>query len=102
MEAIALIAIVAIAAVIVVVKNKYTGAGSGVAAGQPVVRAAVQNAPAIEAGIDEETVAAIMAAISCMTDSESGTTYAVRSINRAQSGRPAWCFAGMQQNTRPF
>lgn len=59
-------------------------------------------APAVQAGIEEETVAAIMAAVSCMTDQASGVGYAVRSINRAKSDRPVWGFAGMQQNTRPF
>lgn len=72
------------------------------AAAQDAPKAAAFQAPAVETGIEEETVAAIMAAVSCMAGTAAGTQYAVKSINRAADARPVWGFAGMQQNTRPF
>lgn len=87
--------------------NSATKGGEAVkAAPAPAVakaqNAAAPQAPLVQAGIEEETVAAIMAAVSCMTDAGPDMQYAVRSINRAKSERPVWGFAGMQQNTRPF
>lgn len=87
--------------------NSTTKGGAAVkAAPVPAVQktqnTAVAQVPAVQAGIEEETVAAIMAAVSCMSDSGSNTHYAVRNINRAKIERPVWGFAGMQQNTRPF
>lgn len=64
--------------------------------------AAAAGLPVVQAGIEEETVAAIMAAISCMTEPDSGARYVVKSISRSKSERPVWGFAGIQQNTRPF
>ena len=59
------------------------------------------QAAVIEDGIEEEVVAAIMAAVS-MTMGE-GSSYTVKSIRRAaKEGRPAWAMAGMIENTRPF
>ncbi len=58
--------------------------------------------PIVQTGIEEETVAAIIAAISCMSGGLTGVQYSVRSISRAKESRPVWGFAGMQQNTRPF
>lgn len=66
----------------------------------PVLRpAASLNA----VGIEEETVAAISAAVySYMDITSPGVSYAIKSISRATGKRPVWGFAGMQQNTRPF
>lgn len=59
--------------------------------------------PEIQSGIDDETVAAISAAIyACMDSAAAGTQYVIRSVKRAAGERPVWGFAGMQQNTRPF
>ncbi len=59
----------------------------------------VPAAPVVEAGIDEETVAAITAAIVAY-EQETGKTMRIRSIQRTQ--RPAWAAAGIAENTRPF
>lgn len=74
----------------------------------PAPQAAVVPAPAdasvqVEAGIEEEVVAVIMAAVSAM-QAESGApgAFAVKSIRRSREARPAWSVAGLQQNTRPF
>lgn len=69
----------------------------------PVVRVASAPSPVVQAGIDEETVAVISAAVySCMDSAAMGTQYAISGIKRAAGERPVWGFAGMQQNTRPF
>lgn len=68
----------------------------------PVVPAS-PAAPVVQQGIEEETVAAISAAVyCCMAEADPGVSYAIKSINRVTGGRPVWGFAGMQQNTRPF
>ncbi len=63
-------------------------------------------APAVQTGIEEETVAVISAAVySCLESSGGAAAYAIKSISRghaAGGGRPVWGFAGMQHNTRPF
>lgn len=54
-------------------------------------------------GTDEEAVAVISAAVYAYLEEESpGVSYQIAAIDRAKSTRPAWGFAGMQQNTRPF
>lgn len=58
-------------------------------------------APAVEDGIEEETVAAIMAAISMVMGGDA-KSYAVKSIRRSSVGRPVWAQAGLADNTRPF
>ncbi|WP_294497377.1 sodium pump decarboxylase subunit gamma [uncultured Gemmiger sp.] len=59
-------------------------------------------APAVEAGIPGEVVAAIAAAVYCLE----GGSVTVKSIRRKQqpagSRRGAWGQAGVVQNTRPF
>lgn len=101
-------AILLILILIVQLTSRLVGSGETGGKAQVKEMAAViaapkaQNMPVIQAGIEEETVAAIMAAISCMTDSDSGARYAVRSISRVKGERPVWASAGMQQNTRPF
>lgn len=74
----------------------------------PAVKPAVSaapTAPVVQSGIEEETVAAISAAVysTLNTASSSGdVSYVIKSISRATGGRPVWGFAGMQHNTRPF
>ena len=58
-------------------------------------------APAVEDGIEEKTVAAIMAAISMVMGGDA-KSYAVKSIRRSSVGRPVWAQAGLADNTRPF
>lgn len=101
---IVLIMVVELTSRIVNSAEKGSGAAPAKAESAAVVvqNTAALQAPRVQAGIEEETVAAIMAAVSCMADSVSGTKYAVKNISRATSGRPVWGFAGMQQNTRPF
>jgi sodium pump decarboxylase gamma subunit len=62
-------------------------------------------APFVQAGIEEETVAAISAAVYCCLENATGAgapAYAIKSISRASGVRPVWGFAGMRENTRPF
>jgi sodium pump decarboxylase gamma subunit len=69
------------------------------------VKAAPVAAPApfVQAGIEEETVAAISAAVySCLDSGPSVPAYTIKSISRASGARPVWGFAGMRDNTRPF
>lgn len=58
-------------------------------------------APVVEDGIEEETVAVIMAAISAMSSAE-GKKLVLKSVNTAKPQRPAWSTAGIIDNTRPF
>jgi sodium pump decarboxylase gamma subunit len=63
------------------------------------------SAPVVQAGIEEETVAVISAAVySCLENAPgvSAPAYAIQSISRASGVRPVWGFAGMRENTRPF
>ncbi len=59
-----------------------------------------KKAPVVQAGISDEVVAAIAAAVAMM--SADGKTYAVRRISRASGGRSAWAAAGIADNTRSF
>jgi sodium pump decarboxylase gamma subunit len=76
------------------------------AAPAPVKAAPVAApAPLVQAGIEEETVAAISAAVYTCLEGASGAgapAYAIKSIARASGVRPVWGFAGMRENTRPF
>ncbi len=59
-------------------------------------------APVVEAGVPDEVVAVIAAAIAAMSD---GTTrYTVRRISpaRQKGARPVWAAAGIAENTHPF
>jgi sodium pump decarboxylase gamma subunit len=67
----------------------------------PVAKAETAPAPVVEAGIEEETVAVIMAAISAMSAS-SGKKLVLKSVKTAKPQRPAWSTAGIIENTRPF
>ena len=58
-------------------------------------------APVVEDGIEEETVAVIMAAISAMSSAE-GKKLVLKSVKTAKPQRPAWSTAGIIDNTRPF
>ncbi len=58
-------------------------------------------APAVEDGIEEETVAVIMAAISAMYAS-TGKKAVLKSVKTAKPQRSAWAAAGIAENTRPF
>lgn len=58
-------------------------------------------APVVEDGIEEETVAVIMAAISAMSSAE-GKKLVLKSVKTAKPQRPAWSTAGIIENTRPF
>lgn len=66
-------------------------------------KAVAKPAPAmtVESGIEEETVAVIMAAISAMS-SESGKRLVLKSVKTAKPQRPVWSTAGIADNTRPF
>ena len=66
----------------------------------PAVTAA-PAAPVIEDGIEEETVAVIMAAISAMS-STSGKNLVLKSVKTSKPQRSAWSSAGVIENTRPF
>lgn len=56
------------------------------------------GAPAVEAGIPEEVVAAIAAAVSCLSPGA-----ALRSVRRCAGGpQSAWRAAGLLESTRPF
>jgi len=58
---------------------------------------------AVQEGIDEETVAVISAAVSCMMQEIAPrTAFAVTGIQRSNLARPTWRDAGLQQNTRSF
>ena len=73
-------------------------------AAPPAPKAAPPAAPAakapmkIEQGIGDETVAAIVAAITAMT----GGKAVIRSVKRSREARSNWAQAGVVQNTQPF
>lgn len=77
--------------------KKAAEAAKAVAKPEPI-KAAV---PVVEDGIEEETVAVIMAAISAMSSAE-GKKLVLKSVKTAKPQRPAWSTAGIIDNTRPF
>ena len=77
--------------------KKATEAAKAAAKPEPVKVAA----PVVEDGIEEETVAVIMAAISAMSSAE-GKKLVLKSVKTAKPQRPAWSTAGIIDNTRPF
>lgn len=77
--------------------KKAAEAAKTVAKPEPVKVAA----PVVEDGIEEETVAVIMAAISAMSSAE-GKKLVLKSVKTAKPQRPAWSTAGIIDNTRPF
>ncbi len=78
--------------------QKKTASPPVAAPATPEVQAAV---PCVEDGIEEETVAAIMAAIAVVMGGDV-KNYSVKSIRRSSVGRPVWAQAGLADNTRPF
>lgn len=76
---------------------KAAEAAKAVAKPEPIKAAA----PVVEDGIEEETVAVIMAAISAMSSAE-GKKLVLKSVKTAKPQRPAWSTAGIIDNTRPF
>lgn len=58
-------------------------------------------APAVEDGIEEEVVAAIMGALSVMYEG-SGKKPVLKGVKAAKPRRSAWSAAGIMDNTRPF
>ena len=67
----------------------------------PAAPPAAKPAPAVEAGIPGEVVAAIAAAVCCLEDG--AAIQSVRRLPRASAlRRDAWGQAGLAQNTRPF
>ena len=77
--------------------RKADEAAKAVAKPEPIKAAA----PVVEDGIEEETVAVIMAAISAMSSAE-GKKLVLKSVKTAKPQRPAWSTAGIIDNTRPF
>lgn len=77
--------------------KKAAEAAKAVAKPEPIKAAA----PVVEDGIEEETVAVIMAAISAMSSAE-GNKLVLKSVKTAKPQRPAWSTAGIIDNTRPF
>lgn len=77
--------------------KKVAEAAKAVAKPEPIKVAA----PVVEDGIEEETVAVIMAAISAMSSAE-GKKLVLKSVKTAKPQRPAWSTAGIIDNTRPF
>ena len=77
--------------------KKAAEAAKAVAKPEPIKAAA----PVVEDGIEEETVAVIMAAISTMSSAE-GKKLVLKSVKTAKPQRPAWSTAGIIDNTRPF
>ena len=75
--------------------KKAAEAAKAVAKPEPI------KAPVVEDGIEEETVAVIMAAISAMSSAE-GKKLVLKSVKTAKPQRPAWSTAGIIDNTRPF
>ncbi len=82
-------------------KNKAAKAQEVVKAAEvvPVPAASAAPAPYIEAGIPEEVVAAIAAAIAAM---EGGSNYTLRSLTRKKDGRNPWSVAATLSYTQPF
>ena len=70
---------------------------------KPEVKAvsAPAPAPAVEDGIEEEVVAAIMGALSAMY-AGSGKKPVLKGVKAAKPRRSAWSAAGIMDNTRPF
>lgn len=62
---------------------------------------APMQAAAAPQGIPNEVLAVIAAAVASM-GSATGVTYAVRSVRREGTARPAWRSAGVYENSRPF
>lgn len=79
-------------------KNK-NNAETAVPAEQPKV--VNQASVELDAGVDDEVVAAISAAVAVILSSE-GKGFRLKSIKRTKESRPVWSAAGIRENTRPF
>ena len=64
-------------------------------------KAEIVPEPVVEDGIEEETVAVIMAAIAAMS-AGSGKKLVLKSVKTSKPQRSAWSSAGIVENTRPF
>jgi sodium pump decarboxylase gamma subunit len=82
-------------------KAKAKAEAAKAAAKKPEPAKSAAPAPVVEDGIEEETVAVIMAAISAMSAS-TGKKMVLKSVKTAKPQRPAWSTAGIIENTRPF
>ena len=73
-----------------------------IAPATPSVRPAVAPAavPTVQAGISEETVAAISAAVYYLYGASAGKVTSIR--HAAQPSRSIWGMAGLLESTRPF
>lgn len=99
-------ALMALAAVVMLVRcearAKAEPAPAPQAAEAPAAAAPAPVKPHVEAGIPQEVVAAIAAAVACM-EQQAGAHYTVRSIRRAPGkGRRAWTKAAASAYTQPF
>lgn len=100
-------ALMALAAVVMLARHAARAKAAPAPAPQAAVEAPVAAAPApvkphVEAGIPQEVVAAIAAAVACM-EQQAGAHYTVRSIRRAPGkGRRAWTKAAASAYTQPF
>jgi sodium pump decarboxylase gamma subunit len=82
-------------------KAKAKAEAAKAAAKKPEPAKSAAPAHVVEDGIEEETVAVIMAAISAMSAS-TGKKMVLKSVKTAKPQRPAWSTAGIIENTRPF
>ena len=99
-------ALMALAAVVMLVRcaarAKAEPAPAPQAAEASAAAAPAPVKPHVEAGIPQEVVAAIAAAVACM-EQQAGAHYTVRSIRRAPGkGRRAWTKAAASAYTQPF
>lgn len=78
-------------------KKKNAEAAQEQASPAPVA-APAPTAPAVEAGISPEVVAAIAAAVA----TASGGQYTLRAVSTSKKGRGQWGLAGVVQSTEPF
>ena len=92
-------------AIVSSIEGKIGGNKKAQASPAPINSASAKNsaalaAPAVQAGISDEVVAAISAAVYMMYGTSTSTVIGIH--RAAQSNRSAWGMAGMLENTRPF
>lgn len=80
------------------IDNKKVQKAKKVVESAQVVAPAAPAAPVIEAGIPEEVVAAIAAAVAALD----GGKYTLRSLTRKKDGRSPWNVAATVSYTQPF
>lgn len=84
-------------------KNNISNETKAVSVPVPVLASRANNpkaAPVTEAGIPEEVIAAISAAVYMMYGNSGAAVTGIR--RSVQSTRSAWSMAGLLDNTRPF